>query len=156
MHFYRTVVKVTVGKSQTLYSSVSKKGKDKNNGLLSIGPVNVDIPQHPVALHGMVTRSSKQLSNTLQVSVKNLQCRLKYCFTHAFCYNIGVTCSSYVNSNVSTKRRTRITNTFQRTSKRKGFRNFKATSLFHKAKISKWSYTATDDAVQYFIAGNIQ
>lgn len=64
----QTVVKVTVGKSQTLYSSVSRRGKDKNNGLLSIGAVNIDIPQHPVALHGVMTRSSKQLSTTLQVS----------------------------------------------------------------------------------------
>lgn len=30
----QTVVKVTVGKSQTLYSSVTKRGKDKNNGEL--------------------------------------------------------------------------------------------------------------------------
>lgn len=49
-----------------MYSSTSRRGKDKNSGLLSIGPVNVDIPQHPVALHGMMTRSSKQLSSTLQ------------------------------------------------------------------------------------------
>ncbi|XP_017025561.1 bridge-like lipid transfer protein family member 1 isoform X1 [Drosophila kikkawai] len=62
----QTVVKVTVGKSQTLYSSLSKRGKDKNSGLLSIGAINIDIPQHPVALHGMMTRSSKQLSSTLQ------------------------------------------------------------------------------------------
>lgn len=62
----QTVVKVTVGKSQTLYSSITRRGKDKNSGLLSIGPVNIDIPQHPVALHGMMTRSSKQLSSTLQ------------------------------------------------------------------------------------------
>ncbi|XP_055837347.1 bridge-like lipid transfer protein family member 1 isoform X6 [Episyrphus balteatus] len=62
----QTVVKVTVGKSQTLYSSLTKRGKDKNSGLLSIGPVNIEIPQHPVALHGMMTRSSKQLSSTLQ------------------------------------------------------------------------------------------
>lgn len=55
-----------MGKSQTLYSSLSKRGKDKNSGLLSIGAVNIDIPQHPVALHGMMTRSSKQLSSTLQ------------------------------------------------------------------------------------------
>lgn len=65
----QTVVKVTVGKSQILYSSVSRRGKDKNNGLLSIGAVNIDIPQHPVALHGVMTRSSKQLSTTLQVSI---------------------------------------------------------------------------------------
>ncbi|XP_075153250.1 transmembrane protein KIAA1109 homolog tweek isoform X3 [Haematobia irritans] len=62
----QTVVKVTVGKSQTLYSSLTKRGRDKNSGLLSIGPVNIEIPQHPVALHGMMTRSSKQLSSTLQ------------------------------------------------------------------------------------------
>lgn len=55
-----------MGKCQTLYSSLTKRGKDKNSGLLSIGPVNIEIPQHPVALHGMMTRSSKQLSSTLQ------------------------------------------------------------------------------------------
>lgn len=62
----QTVVKVTIGKSQALYSSVNKRNKDKNSGLLTIGAVNIDIPQHPVALHGMVTRGSKQLSSTLQ------------------------------------------------------------------------------------------
>ncbi|XP_050533025.1 transmembrane protein KIAA1109 homolog isoform X6 [Daktulosphaira vitifoliae] len=62
----QTVVKVTVGKSQTLYSSMSRQTKDQNSGLLTIGVVNIDIPQHPVALHGMMTRGSKQLSSTLQ------------------------------------------------------------------------------------------
>ncbi|CAH0548963.1 unnamed protein product [Brassicogethes aeneus] len=62
----QTVVKVTIGKSQALYSSVTKRSKDKNSGLLTVGAVNIDIPQHPVALHGMVTRGSKQLSSTLQ------------------------------------------------------------------------------------------
>lgn len=62
----QTVVKVTIGKSQILYSSFSRRGRDRNSGLLSIGAVNIDIPQHPVALHGMMTRSSKQLSSTLQ------------------------------------------------------------------------------------------
>jgi len=63
----QTVVKVTVGKSQALYSSISRRTKDKNSGLLTVGAVNIDIPQHPVALHGMMTRGSKQLSSTLQV-----------------------------------------------------------------------------------------
>ncbi|PSN42927.1 hypothetical protein C0J52_12032 [Blattella germanica] len=62
----QTVVKVTVGKSQALYSSISRRSKDKNSGLLTVGAVNIDIPQHPVALHGMMTRGSKQLSSTLQ------------------------------------------------------------------------------------------
>jgi len=67
-------VKVTVGKSQTLYSSMTRRCKDKNSGLLTVGAVNIDIPQHPVALHGMMTRGSKQLSSTLQVR------RLKWSF----------------------------------------------------------------------------
>ncbi|XP_034943286.1 transmembrane protein KIAA1109 homolog isoform X1 [Chelonus insularis] len=62
----QTVVKVTVGKSQALYSSMTRRHKDKNSGLLTVGAVNIDIPQHPVALHGMMTRGSKQLSSTLQ------------------------------------------------------------------------------------------
>ncbi|KAL0269606.1 UNVERIFIED_CONTAM: hypothetical protein PYX00_007281 [Menopon gallinae] len=62
----QTVVKVTVGKSQALYSSLSRRLKDKNSGLLTVGAINVDIPQHPVVLHGMMTRGSKQLSSTLQ------------------------------------------------------------------------------------------
>lgn len=60
------MVKVTVGKSQTLYSSLTKRGRDRNSGFFSIGPVNVEIPQHPIVLHVMMTRSSKQLSSTLQ------------------------------------------------------------------------------------------
>ncbi|RWS28252.1 hypothetical protein B4U80_06054, partial [Leptotrombidium deliense] len=63
---FQLVVKMVVGKSQTLISTQNKKGKDANSALLTIGAVNIDIPQHPVALHGMVTRSSKQLSSTLQ------------------------------------------------------------------------------------------
>lgn len=62
----QTVVKITVGKSQTLYSSITKRGKDKNNGLLTVGAIFIDIPLHPLQLHTMVTRSSKQLSTTLQ------------------------------------------------------------------------------------------
>lgn len=60
------MVKITVGKSQALYSRLSHHGKDKNSGLLSVGAVHVDIPQHPGVLHGMMTRGSKQLSSTLQ------------------------------------------------------------------------------------------
>lgn len=81
-------MKVTVGKSQALYSSVTRRGRDKNSGLLTIGAVAVDIPQHPVALHGMMTRGSKQLSSTLQVKptcqqnkscfVKSQKCTFKF------------------------------------------------------------------------------
>lgn len=59
---------MTVGKSQTLYSAMKKKrsGKDRSAALLTIGPIQIDIPQHPVVLHGMMTRGTKQLSTTLQ------------------------------------------------------------------------------------------
>lgn len=64
----QTVVCVAIGKSQALYSSSVNRagGGDKNAGLLTVGAVEVDIPQHPIALHGMVTRGSKQLSSTIQ------------------------------------------------------------------------------------------
>ena len=77
--FCRTVVKVTVGKSQALYSSISRRTKDKNSGLLTVGAVNIDIPQHPVALHGMMTRGSKQLSSTLQVTMQLVSVFTRVC-----------------------------------------------------------------------------
>ena len=62
------VVKMTAGKSQTLISSQNKRGKNssEHSALLTIGPIVIEIPQHPVALHGMMTRSTKKLSTTLQ------------------------------------------------------------------------------------------
>ena len=61
----QTVVRLTVGPTETNYTSHMWKTKDKNQGHLSIGPVHVDIPQHPVMLHGIMTRSTKQITNTL-------------------------------------------------------------------------------------------
>lgn len=65
---HQLIVQMTVGKSLTLISSQNKKGKDHNmnSALLKIGAINIDIPQHPVELHSMMTRSSKQISTTLQ------------------------------------------------------------------------------------------
>src|SRR5699024_8646959 len=37
-----------------------------NSARVVIGAIEIDIPQHPVALHGMMTRSGRQLSTTLQ------------------------------------------------------------------------------------------
>ena len=59
-------MRVTICKSQGLYSSLSRKLKDKNSALITIGPVEIDIPQHPIILHDMMTRGTKQLSSTLQ------------------------------------------------------------------------------------------
>ena len=63
---HQLIVETTIGKSLTLVSSQNKKGKDHNSALLKIGAIYINIPQHPVALHGMMTRSSRQLSTTLQ------------------------------------------------------------------------------------------
>ncbi|CAH2228574.1 jg28001 [Pararge aegeria aegeria] len=63
---HQTVVRVSVGKSQALYTW--EGGRLGATALASIGSVRVDLPQHPVALHGVMTRSSRQLSSTLQVS----------------------------------------------------------------------------------------
>ncbi|XP_040563283.1 bridge-like lipid transfer protein family member 1 [Lepeophtheirus salmonis] len=62
----QTVVKVKIGKSQVLHSSQMWKTKDKNSGTMSVALVQVDIPQHPVDLHSIVTRGTKELSSTLQ------------------------------------------------------------------------------------------
>ncbi|XP_075992779.1 transmembrane protein KIAA1109 homolog tweek [Anticarsia gemmatalis] len=61
---HQTVVRVNVGKSQALYGW--EAGRPGATALLSVGGVRVDLPQHPVALHGVMTRSSRQLSSTLQ------------------------------------------------------------------------------------------
>lgn len=62
----QTIVRVTIARSQALYSSVSRKSKERNSALVSIGDIEVNIPQHPVILHDMMTRGTKQLSSTLQ------------------------------------------------------------------------------------------
>jgi len=63
-------VTISIGKSEGLYSSFIKRLSKHNSGLLKVGVVEVDIPQHPVALHGMVARSSKRLSTTLQEFIR--------------------------------------------------------------------------------------
>jgi len=66
----RTVVTVNIGQSQGLYSTFCKDAKERNSGLVTIGVITIDIPQHPVALHGVVYRSSKRLSCTLQEFIR--------------------------------------------------------------------------------------
>ncbi|CAG9097789.1 unnamed protein product [Plutella xylostella] len=62
----QTVVRVTVGKSQSLYSWDAQGAGAGGGALLSVGGVRVELPQHPVALHGVMTRSTRHLSDTLQ------------------------------------------------------------------------------------------
>lgn len=67
---FRTVVNVNVGKSRTQYANKgSTRLGDQNSAKLKVGAIDIDIPQHPVALHGMMTRGTKQLSSTLQVKI---------------------------------------------------------------------------------------
>ena len=61
----QTVVQISLKSSEVSYKTHLAK-KDKNDGSLIIGPVHVKIPQHPVTLHGIMARSSKQLTNTLK------------------------------------------------------------------------------------------
>jgi len=51
----------------------------KNSGLLTVGAVNIDVLQHPVALHGMMIRGSKQLSSTLQVIMQCVSAITRVC-----------------------------------------------------------------------------
>ncbi|XP_052791422.1 bridge-like lipid transfer protein family member 1 isoform X3 [Mya arenaria] len=62
----QTVVTVNIGRSQALHTAVKRRGKGHNSALVSVGEIEVDIPQHPVVLHGMLTRGTTQLSSTLQ------------------------------------------------------------------------------------------
>ena len=51
--------------SHGMYSCVNKREDSKKSVVISLGAIDVDIPQHPVALHCMMTRSSKTLSKQL-------------------------------------------------------------------------------------------
>ena len=60
------MVTVRIDRSLGLHTTILRRGKEHNSAMVSIGAIHVDIPQHPVVLHGMVTRSSRELSTTLQ------------------------------------------------------------------------------------------
>lgn len=57
---------VNIAKTQALHTTILRRGKEHNSAMISVGIIEVDIPQHPVVLHGMMTRGSKQISSTLQ------------------------------------------------------------------------------------------
>ncbi|XP_059164299.1 bridge-like lipid transfer protein family member 1 [Physella acuta] len=63
---WQTVVTININKSQSLLTSVMRRGKEHNSTLVSIGVIEIDIPQHPVILHDMMSRSSKRITATLQ------------------------------------------------------------------------------------------
>jgi hypothetical protein len=60
------VVTVSISRSQALLTTLNRRGKEHNSALVSVGNIDVNIPQHPVVLHGMMTRSSRRLTTTLQ------------------------------------------------------------------------------------------
>ena len=61
---------VKIAQSQALYTSIARRDKSHNATLLTVGLVDIDIPQHPGVLHGVVSRSSKRLSSTLQEFIR--------------------------------------------------------------------------------------
>lgn len=63
--FYSTVVSCVMNTSHGMYSSINKREVSNKSIVISLGAIDVDIPQHPVALHCMMTRSSKTLSKQL-------------------------------------------------------------------------------------------
>ncbi|GFO25616.1 fragile site-associated protein, partial [Plakobranchus ocellatus] len=63
---WQTVVTININKSQGLLTSVMRRGKEHNSTLVTIGVIDIDIPQHPVILHDMMSRSSKRITATLQ------------------------------------------------------------------------------------------
>ena len=61
------VMKMNLAKSQVLMTRQDKQGQGESNSAhLIVGPILLDIPQQPSTLHGMVSRSSRQISSTLQ------------------------------------------------------------------------------------------
>ena len=61
---------VKIAQSQALYTSIARRDKSHNATRLTVGLVDIDIPQHPGVLHGVVSRSSKRLSSTLQEFIR--------------------------------------------------------------------------------------
>ena len=59
-----------VSQSHGLYSVSNRDTKENNSGVLNIGVIEIDIPQHPVALQKVVYRSSRRLSTTLSEFTK--------------------------------------------------------------------------------------
>lgn len=52
----------SLSRSHGLYSSLTHDTEEKGNALVTLGMIDIDIPQHPVALHSMMTRSSRAIS----------------------------------------------------------------------------------------------
>ncbi|XP_032080330.1 transmembrane protein KIAA1109 homolog isoform X3 [Thamnophis elegans] len=61
---FLTVVKCSIAKSQALYSA-QRGVKTNNAAIFKVGAISINIPQHPATLHGMMVRSSHQLSKQI-------------------------------------------------------------------------------------------
>jgi hypothetical protein len=60
------IMKMNLATSQILINRQDKQGRETNSAHLIVGPIILDIPQQPSTLHGMVSRSSRQITSTLQ------------------------------------------------------------------------------------------
>ena len=59
----RVVVSCHLSRSHALLTCESRASDETNLVLVTLGLIDVDIPQHPVALHSMMTRSSRTISS---------------------------------------------------------------------------------------------
>ncbi|XP_077202627.1 bridge-like lipid transfer protein family member 1 [Paroedura picta] len=65
----RTVVKCSIAKSQGLHSA-PRGLKTNNAAVFKVGALNINIPQHPAALHSMTVRRSHQLPKQISVLIR--------------------------------------------------------------------------------------
>ena len=89
--YFRTVVTLNIAASYGLYSSLMKRSRSHNSSLFTIGTIDVDIPQHPVILHGMMSRGSKRLSSTLkEFQFRHTAHKAKLVFILCFHWSVSI------------------------------------------------------------------
>jgi len=70
------VVSLHMSRSHAVYSYEARANKDKNIALVTVGVIDVEIPQHPVALHTMMTKSSRTLSRHI-TDIQSQRCLIR-------------------------------------------------------------------------------
>lgn len=80
-----------MSRSHAVYSYQSRANVDKNVALVTVGVIDVEIPQHPVALHTMMTRSSRTISRQItDIQSQRSIIRFVYCTTIRKSFNLDL------------------------------------------------------------------